>query len=93
MSSEEFWQSTNEELEALQEVWQIREQREDRRTARLMALMAEMHRDRKRHPQPYRENDFMPKTAEQRQQELDKKNAQHIKAFQSFLQAKASQTK
>ena len=37
------------------------ESRQDRRTARLHAALFEIHRDRKAHPKPFTEEEFMPK--------------------------------
>jgi hypothetical protein len=65
LSDEEFGTLTRRELfvlgheyEKLQE-WKI--ELASRQTARLIAAFANIHRDKKQHPNPYSEDEFMPK--------------------------------
>lgn len=41
----------------------------DRRTARICALLANINRDKKRKPNPFSENDFMPRIKEKHKKE------------------------
>ncbi len=63
LNEEEFWRITLREFDALLVEWQNAQKRLDYRTGLICATMANLQRDTKKHPKPFKAEDFMPKSA------------------------------
>jgi len=67
LTEEEFWGCCPKEFNALVERHNILEEKEDRKFAILCMINAEPYRDKKKKPNPYKIEDFMPKYEQKRE--------------------------
>lgn len=61
ISTERFWRLTPAELFIEIEGWNKRQDITDYRLGLLCAVIAEPYRDKEKHPDPFKPQDFMPK--------------------------------
>lgn len=61
MSVERAMSLTPEEFGYEYEGWKLREEKADRRVARICAVIANVNRNTKKRPEPFTEEDFIPK--------------------------------
>lgn len=86
---------TPRQLAALWDAWKQRERAQDRRAALMPWVYAESHRDRDKHPQPIRIEDFMPGEAKpvQSQEELVEQQMLTMMQFRLYQDVMLEQRK
>jgi len=88
LSDEEFWHLTLAQFNALAKRYDEQQERQDYRAALICTVLAEINRDRKKRPRPFKPEDFMPKRGRKQKPMTDEQMLAQAKIITAALGGK-----